>query len=264
MRTINLYYPDLASKKLGNKLAIRDEFQRNHLKVIKAGYLDYKYVCRDGAGYKAEIVLKTIDKKEGALFEIKEIEVEALPKSFVRLLVPFIRPARLEVALDQVTQIGLLQEVGLYFADFSRQTTKEVSANKLDRFAKLLLTAFSQSGAVILPALKSYETLEEGVQDWQQDLLPAQRRDSSFVWLDFAGEQYSAGRLSGILNLAEKSGSAVTLVVGPEGGFSKNERLLLESLPDQVSLRLPTPTLTTETAATVITALAASCVGASD
>lgn len=256
MRTVRLLYPNLASKKPGLKLAIRDAEQLRHLQVLKAGKDNYKYQLGDGLGNIATAELLQL-VKDGALFRLKEfversqlqLDKKTIGTKF-SILVPLIRQPLLEQAVAQVTQLNLFHEVQLYFSDFTRYSSKEFSANKLLRLNKIAASSYSQSKSSYKPQVFLNGSMFEALQHTlgEDDL------DTALVIAPtLSSQRFQSSELSAVANKSEFK--HVVLVIGAEGGFSESESKLLSGLPSHYLATLGNSVYTSETAATVFSGL---------
>lgn len=247
MRNLNIYYPDLASKQVGNNLALRDEQQLEHLRVLRVGNREYTFTATDGAELKAELKLKQFTK-DGALFEVLSKEEVGNGKGRFTLILPVIRPAKLEQAVVEVTQFSLYSEIIVYTPDHSRIGKELLSDNKFSRLEKLALGSLVQSQGFRLPRFRRVENLQAALEAWVQHSSDNKR----LIVPDLATEESnSVERLKSI----ESIDTAV--LIGPEGGFSDAERQDFEASDrtEVISVSLGDTILTTETAAVAVTAL---------
>jgi|GEM_PF-6168415 len=249
MRTINLLYPGLSSKRVGMKLAIRDEFEIEHLTVLKADSRPYKFVISDGKGTSGEAELLKLTK-EGILFKLttKEVSKKALPDDLnLVLLLPLIRLPNLEQALGSVVQFDLYKKIVLYQADYSNVTLKIIGSQKRSRLSKIVQSAFTQSKSSFLPHLDFAPSLAAA--------LTAELESAASALIiipdvasakDFIGDKITTDF------------SKILQVVGPEGGFSTSEQAVFEKLTAIESFtiergRMGKSILTSETAASAFT-----------
>jgi len=242
MRKVKLIYPNLNSKLVGQKLAIRDELQLSHLRVIRATIDNYQYEIGDGKGRIAEGELLKLTKK-GALFLVKSIESRSSSNNYnINLILPLVRQARLEEAILGVVQLDLFQSITLYFSDYTRYTDKILSDNKLARFNKIITAGYSQSGSIIKPLLLKSDSLAEAIAD--KDLLVVPSTKASY---------FSLKDLTSILEKDDIKN--ISLVIGPEGGFSPQEEKIISKFNYSYSFKYRDSILTTETAAISFSAI---------
>lgn len=245
MRTIELIYPGLFDKRAGNKLAIRDENQLKHLSVLRATDRNYRFRLIDGAGTVAAATLKHYTK-EGALFEVTEIDKAAAPQQQLTLLVPIVRLPALEQAVEQASQFGIVVNIHVYFSDFTRYTERRFSEQKLARLQRLSEKAVRQSQGVILPQIMLFDSMAEaftaaGAEQW---LMP-----------DTAADQELSAETLLEARTKFQAATQVGLLIGPEGGFSDKEQAFCAEQQNVHAYRFGEAVLTSETATVAFMAM---------
>jgi len=152
-------------------------------------------------------------KKEAVELEVTHTSHEPRPARTVSLAVPLMRPAKLELVLEKGTELGADAFV-LYPADGSEKS--DLSANALERLRYVTVSALKQSGRLYLPSIAVVRELDEVVARegtlWFGDTRP------EAPWLQPQPEKQ------------------VTLITGPEKGFSEREVALLEKKAQGVRL----------------------------
>lgn len=130
----------------------------------------------------------------------------------------------LELCLKQATELGF-RNIFLVKSDYSQMRFPDE-----ERTLKLLISALEQSNAPFLPKISSGDLKSIPWADYGQTLLLDSQMET------VAGSTHSTA-----------SGDQV-LIVGPEGGFSPEERKFLHSLSKVNVVKLPTPILRSPTA----------------
>ncbi len=175
----------------------------------------------DGKGLKVSGVIESVSKKN---LRIKVIKRETVSRDLnydLALVVP--KKDALELCLKEATELGF-SRIYLVRGEYS-----QIKIPEEDRVKKLLVSALEQSNAAYLPEIQ-----EAGLKDIRWD------EYQRILWLD---SQSSSGD--------EPSKTATgrdVLVVGPEAGFSPEERSLLLERKNLERIHLPTPILRTPTA----------------
>lgn len=135
------------------------------------------------------------------------------------------KPAKLEFILQKAVELGI-NEINLIKSEFSNYPHQL----KLDRLEKIILEASEQSERSYIPKLQYYDSLPALLATSPVNLLVAlERSDNSQNFLDYQIQP------------------AQTLLIGPEGGFSEQEKELLSS--NSQSFLLGSHILRMETAA---------------
>jgi 16S rRNA (uracil1498-N3)-methyltransferase len=115
------------------------------------------------------------------------------------------KPAKLEFILEKAVELGVrnIYLIKTEFSQFAHQL-------RLDRLEKIILEATEQSERAILPQLQSFHSLKQFLASKPENLCVALERSEQSLDL-----------------LTTELSSSLTLLIGPEGGFSPSERQLL-------------------------------------
>ena len=199
---------------------------------------------RDG---EFEATLEEIDKKRAvAVVGRRKRAPEAAP-DIVLLIAPTKRAA-FELVIQKGVELGA--------ARFVPVLTDRTNAEKLriDRLAQIALEAAEQCGRMTIPAIDPPRRLAEVLLKWE--------KSRPILYCDEAGdnpeEEWGGpnGRAAPLMEVVaggdfEKS----AILVGPEGGFSPDERAWLRALPYVRAVTLGPRILRADTAAIVSLAL---------
>lgn len=179
----------------------------------------------NGKGELAIGHITTLSKKEATVCVSKVTKQNPLPFS-LRLLLAYLKPAHLEYALEKATELGV---TSFCLFNASRSEKKAVSDQYLKRLQTIVLSASKQCGRLYLPDIV--------IKDRLKDCL-----DESLTIF---------GDLEGSLSLSKQPLQAnVTLAIGPEAGFTPQERFeLIEHGAKDILLHANT--LRAETAAVI-------------
>jgi len=174
---------------------------------------DYKHITRslrkregdeifitDGNGNLYTCSIKELKKQEIYCEIINEASFSKNKRLHIAIGVTK-NPARIETFVEKATEIGVDQISFLHFKH------SEKSRIKLDRIKRIAISAMKQSGQYFLPALNEIQTVENFIQN----ITP-----SSTFYGHMTKEIKSFKDAS--LNLNE-----ATIIIGPEGHFSKEE-----------------------------------------
>lgn len=184
-----------------------------------------EWVCLiDGKGCEASACIEAISRTETTLL-VQKLSHKEAPQHSWTLALALIRPAKLELALEKATELGI-DHFQLFVADFS-ETTKISS----DRFEAIFQGACKQSGRLFMPTVEILKALT----------LPS----GPFFY----------GSLDAKATPLQEVPSKLTFFIGPEGGFSDREQALLTK---GTGIRLGEHILRAETAAIAAAALIAS------
>jgi 16S rRNA (uracil1498-N3)-methyltransferase len=218
------FYLD-ASFSIGHPYIIEGP-EHHHMVHVTRVSLGEKVELINGRGSLAEATLTKIDKKKVSV-HIHSLYQEQATAFQLQLAIGLPRFNRLEYILEKATEIGI-DTFTFFAADNSEK--KELSENQLERARHLVISAAKQSGRLYLPHFEILSSLDSWV---------------------FQGEQLFFGdpSLHAELFLPKKKQSS-TFFIGPEGGFSPRESLLLTTLGAK-GVSLNNNTLRADTAAIV-------------
>lgn len=193
---------------------------------------------RDGE-WSAQLVES---KKRSSAIEIgRQIRVQAPGPDIVYAFAPLKR-ARLDYMVQKATEMGVaaLQPVLTKFTIAERVNLERMRANAIE--------AAEQCGVLWTPEVRAPVTLEMLVRSW-----PAER---TLLFCDEGG-----GRESPLEALARSPGRTLGVLIGPEGGFSEDERQLLLSCDFVLPLSLGPRIMRADTAAVAALALVNAVLG---
>ncbi len=180
----------------------------------------------NGRGSLARAKLKTLSKQE-ALFEVLECHTTPLPPPRLKIAIPLMRPAKLELVIEKCTELGT-DAFYLYPAHFSEK--EELSPHQFERFQHIAISAMKQCGRLDLPHIQ-----EVGFEEILS--LPGA--------LLFGDPRATAP--------AKEVVGELVFITGPEKGFSEREIEKLETRA--VGVRLHKNILRAETAPIVAAVL---------
>jgi 16S rRNA (uracil1498-N3)-methyltransferase len=185
----------------------------------------------DGVGHRASAKIVAMTDSETRV-EVGVVETVVEPRPHVRVLLPLIKGDRMDLALEKLVEVGV-SEVIVWQAE---RSVVRLDATKRDarvaHYAAVIEAAAKQSGRATLPSV-AYAELRHAIR-----ALP----DGARYMLDRDGER------------AAITADDVTLISGPEGGFSWIELDQLVAV-NFIGMSLGPNTLRAETAPVVAVAL---------
>ena len=154
----------------------------------------------DGRGLLARTTVIALDKRGRSIeLRVEERRKEAAPARRLHLASALPKGDRQSVLLDMATQLGMTDFTPLR----CERSVVSASTNSAERWARVCLSACKQSRRLFLPALHPESTPEA---------------------LPLAGPALLAHPDGGALRAALPGAqSSLTLLVGPEGGFTESE-----------------------------------------
>ena len=193
----------------GRVLLSQDE--RHHLVKVRRAEEGWRFEALDGQGRVFHCLLQK-DSERGWHGEIAEIE-EGRGESSLDLVLALslIRKDLFEWALQKATELGVQAIWPLFTQRTEIRLDERRAAKKLDRWNRILREAVKQCGRSVVPILEAPRTLEDAVASigWKSALL-----------LDEEG-----GR--SLKKIVSRLESPIILFIGPEGGWTEDERELL-------------------------------------
>jgi len=152
---------------------------------------DYLYI------YKID----SINKKEAILSLQEKITDIRKPKKYLHLAWCIIDPKNIEKALPALNEIGV-SKITFVYCDFSQKNFKL----KMDRLKKILINSSQQCGRSNLMEIEILNSSKEFFEKYPD-----------FTAMDFNGEKLEQSCKNPIL-------------IGPEGGFSEDERKYFKNI----------------------------------
>ena len=185
--------------------------------------------------------LQQQQKRASALLIEENTRPQPAPADLHYLFAP-IKAARLDYMVQKAVEMGvsLLQPVLTQHGQVARVSSERMLANAIE--------AAEQCGLLALPEIKSLLPLTEILAGWN--------RERRLVFCDEDAEVQSP-----LEALAELKSVPLALLIGPEGGFSAEERALLLKRPNVVRLSLGPRILRADTAAVAALAVIQTAAG---
>ncbi|MCR4301047.1 MAG: 16S rRNA (uracil(1498)-N(3))-methyltransferase [Sulfuricaulis sp.] len=191
----------------------------------------------DGNGSLARtILLKAGGRRHGLEVRIEDRRTEPAPRPERHLACALPKGDRQSVLLDMATQLGVTRFTPL---ECERSVVK-AGGNSPGRWRKICLEACKQSRRFYLPVIESPTTV--------QDVTTKAIARGSRVWVAHPGEESVT-----VIDAVNHTPGDVTLLIGPEGGFTHEEIGLAVGYGAGV-LRLGNSILRIETAAVALIA----------
>tara|TARA_A100001037_G_C15154071_1_gene642451 strand:- start:11311 stop:12069 length:759 start_codon:yes stop_codon:yes gene_type:complete len=210
------------------------ESQTHYLKTVMRLVAGKKIAIFNGIDGEWLAKIITLEKKIGNLELLKCLRPqEKSPNCW--LLFPPIKSLRTDFLVEKSTEIGVRKLIPIRtdYSQVNRFNTKKHIYHAIE--------ASEQCGRLDVPIIETLSSLEGMLQYWPESRILLFCDETGGEPISFAASEY----------INKESGFAV--LVGPEGGFSPAEHLILKSKPFVRSVNLGSYILRTETAA--ITAL---------
>lgn len=192
----------------------------------------------DGCGKEWEVRIEELGQKliscaiEREFLNENELSVKLiLAQSLLK------NPEKMEWVFQKGTELGVAQ-----FVPIISQRTERQTLHKRQRAELIIKEAVEQSGRGRLPVLAEEMKLQKFLDDLNENVL--------VLIADFVGEK-KIGELVGLM----KAAGEVVILVGPEGGFTDQERDLFGRVKNVQLVNLGKRVLRSETASIVMAAL---------
>lgn len=170
--------------------------------------------CFDGAGrgWRGRIDRHSGDCTFVVIDSVVEPEVPARPR--MSLAQALVKGERMDMIVQKATELGVGRIIPLIADRSEVRLDTERSEKRLERWRRIVIEAAKQSERLTLPSIETPRTLRELLANSEEPVVALVERDarSIRVVLDELGAP-----------------EEVIVVVGPEGGWSDDERRLFEA-----------------------------------
>lgn len=158
----------------------------------------------DGAAFAATLVAVTPKSAKARIGEEHECDVES--PLCITLVQGLCRGQRMDLCVQKATELGVARIVPLAMDRSVVRLDAGKASKRMQHWRGIAIGACEQSGRVVIPKIDAPTTLEQFL---------AAQGNASLAMLDADGDRYDDW---------QNKGDALTLVVGPEGGYSDAER----------------------------------------
>ena len=222
-----------------NQIIILDEFSSHHaLRVMRVKVDDF-LVLFNGDGFEYRGRVSDINKKT--------INVEILSKEKnnsespinINLFQSISSNEKMDMVIQKATELGVSSIQPIFTSRSTIKLSLERAKKRLIHWRQVSISACEQSGRSKIPTIKSpigFDQVSEGITTISLNLLlhPDNLEESSNLPNEYSGD--------------------INIFIGPEGGFSQDEVLLLKK-QNCTNIQLGTRILRTETAPLAIIAI---------
>ena len=210
-----------------------EEFE--HAKNVLRLSVGEEVILLDNSGKEYTAVIAAVEKKRMLLNVVREEVGQREPFSDVYLLFGYLKNAdKNEFIVQKAVELGV-KRIGVFSSEFS---SAYMNGNKLERLNKVAKEAAKQCLRATAPEIVYYDNLEKALSS-------AQGYQNKVFACEFATESKC--------DIANLKGS-VAIVIGSEGGFSREEERLADGL-GFASVTLGKRILRAETAAVALTSV---------
>lgn len=194
----------------GNTVTLYGSDQHHLLNVLRKKVGDEITVLNGkGEEFLVRITEAGPDLVTGEIIE--EINRPVEPLVAINLAQSLLKADKFELILQKNTEIGVSSFQPVITERSTIKLDRETAARKWERWRKIIKEAAEQSGRKIIPQLEQVRSWEEVVSNFQSEL----------VLLPWEGETKIS--LKKVLESQPAVPGNVTVLIGPEGGFSLEE-----------------------------------------
>ena len=215
MKLHRVYYKEFNQT---DKISIDNKSKINHLRKVLRLSEGSQVDVFDGKGNSSICKIVSLEKKEIVLEPIGDTEFQQPERINLKVLMPYMKKENLFFAVQKVTEIGV-SNISLFRPDNIDQSIKKKDLSKFNEKAlSIIIHACEQNGSNIVPDFQIYENLSSAID-----------HDSFSIFFDLD----ATNDFQSIKNFED----SITLITGPESGFSKKEREFLNATAsDNISL----------------------------
>ncbi|NLY74122.1 MAG: 16S rRNA (uracil(1498)-N(3))-methyltransferase [Firmicutes bacterium] len=223
-----------------NTVVLQGEDRHHLVNVLRQGP-GGEIIVLNGKGEEYLVRINEITPEQVIGEIIEKLERQTEPRVKITLVQSLPKADKFEWILQKNTELGVARFQPVITERSNIKLTTEVRERKLERWRKIIKEAAEQSGRRIIPKLEPIRCWDEAIADFQDEL----------VLIPWEGEQ--ARSLKQVLKSLKVQPERVTVLIGPEGGFSVGE---VEKARTQgaIPVTLGPRILRTETAGLVVAA----------
>ncbi|MGF1450354.1 MAG: RsmE family RNA methyltransferase [Opitutales bacterium] len=223
----------------GETLTLSAE-ERHHLTRVLRVREGGAVTLLNGAGAVAQGVL--VADGRGASVSVEAVQTRPPPAVALHWLQALPKGRLMDTLVRQAVELGVRRIVPVTsdHCDVRLEADSKRPQAKRERWRQAAIEAMKQSGTAWLPAIEPVQPLKT--------FLASRRASTAGEALLVASLEAGAERLAGVLAQLPRTTTAVTVAVGPEGDFSREEYAALR-LQGGLPVRLGESVLRVETAA---------------
>ena len=199
-------------------------------------------VVLDNSGFAYDVALTEVTKREATGRITGKRPASGEPRRQITLFQSLLARDKFEMVLQKGTEVGVSRFVPIQ-TDRSLLRAKQIDANKITRWQRILTEAAEQSHRGRIPEIEQPVGFAEALAQFGQ-----------FDRVLIAAPSDESPTLRQVLMQDDRAPASVAILIGPEGGFTEQE-VALAGEKGAVAISLGPRILRTETAAIVAPAL---------
>ena len=189
-------------------LRLGDDEARHAERVLRLG-VGAKVTCFDGRGRAWRGTIESFDRHCATVGNLEPLEVAPEPSQAIHLVQAVIKNDAMDLVVQKATELGVASIVPLLAERCDVRRDADRAARRVERWRKIAREAAKQSERGTLPAIGEAVGLEDAIES---------AAGASVVLVERGGDP-----IADVLARIGDAG-AVTLFVGPEGGWTNGER----------------------------------------
>jgi len=197
---------------ISDEIIIRGDNAR-HLSLVLRVHAGESIAIFDGQGSKYDCTVQTVHKKEvvARLNKKSPYSVESpLP---VILAQGMTKGEKMDLIVQKSTELGVRKIIPVI-----TERSQVRDTHKVERWRKIILSASQQSGRDKIPEIEGPVTFTDFLNSCSPFLQERIERSLKLIFSESQEKRNLKKVLSGM-----RAASQVILIIGPEGGFSRNE-----------------------------------------
>lgn len=226
----------IVEKFLSENIAVINNSYYNHIKNVLRIKISDKVVLLDGKGNMFLGIIEKIDRTQILAKIIDKIHKEKDDK-YVCCAYSIPKGEKHDFLIEKLTEIGIKEIMPVKF-NYSVDYTFDNNSNKYKRMKKIINTSMMQSVNPYKPILHTQTSFDEMINTYK------------YFNVKIYGNPDSSLHISDIIDKISVTSKTIC-VIGPEGGFTEQEKETLEAAEFQ-GIRLSNNILKIETAAILL------------
>lgn len=178
--------------------------EHHHICHVFRNKVEDKIILSNGKGLLAEGIIGSVKKKELSVY-INKITTMQKSQPQIAVAFPLLKNKHDSMIVEKLTELGVKD----FFPIVTERTVRKPSENTIEKFNKVAIAAMKQCDNAFLPIIHKVQSLTELIEE-MKDFIPIA-----------ALEIGSHKTLNEIVAASDEK--SICIIIGPEGGFSKDE-----------------------------------------
>jgi 16S rRNA (uracil1498-N3)-methyltransferase len=242
MDLYRFHIPDLRAQLQSGPVAALSPDQAHHARSVLRLSAGDAVILFDGRGAWVRAALQTLHKSTAAALADGPIHIDPPPSLHLTLATAVPKGERADWLIEQSSQLNV---AAVQWLDCDRGVVKpREGGGKMEKWRRLAIESAKQCGRTHVMEIREMAGLKEVL---------AGAADAMTLWLEPGAQGKRAGEA-----LANRRAGKVLALIGPEGGWSAEERALLEKAANEgriTRVRLTETVLRIETACAAVAAV---------